>query len=159
MKSYFKWFILTHILILIVVACSVFYFGISQVIVILLFIVLIEYLIYYLDSKYLPKRQARLNEKLVSTFNAERLSEGVVKFRLNAFDLFAKVEVDYKRGFQFANVETISFHIPAHQLERLTKKPASGFVEGKVGAVPTLLIYQTDGNGLEEARHELENML
>jgi general stress protein CsbA len=157
MKGYFTKFFILYFLIILGVGLAQFAeisFRTDIALVLLLLLVF-----HSLDAKYPAVRRAALAAKLDGIFSTEAVSEGVVRFRLNAFDLFASVELDYKKGFQFANVETISFHIPADQLERLAKKPDYVFLAGKVGAIPTFIIHQTDGNGLVEARNELENML
>ena len=122
-------------------------------------LLLIALVLYWLDATYLAVRRAKLAAKLNELFSTTVVTEDVVSFRFNSFDIYARIAVDYKKGFQFANVETISFHIPAEQYQSLPTRPAAAPVRGEVGTVPTLLIFQTKGTGLEEARDKLKKLL
>ena len=112
-----------------------------------------------LDVKYLPKRKTELANKLIEIFQAEPISEGVMKFKIEAFDLFAEILVDYKLGLQLANVETVRFHIPRNQIDQLPTKPGFELKENKIDGIQTYNVYETDGMGLKLAKEELEKML
>lgn len=159
MESYFKRFFIGHLLVLIIVACTVVYFGKLQVIVILLFVGLIEFLFYYLDAKYLPKRRAELTNELIETFKAEPFSEGVLKFKMGTIDFFFKVEIDFKLGLQFSNIETVKFYIPKTQIKQLSTKPELELMEDKINGIQTLNFYQTSGSELKLGKENLEKMI
>ncbi|RDV13821.1 hypothetical protein DXT99_17475 [Pontibacter diazotrophicus] len=158
MESYFRRFFIGHLLVLIIVACTIFYFGKSKLIATLLFVGLIEFLLYYLDAKYLPKRRAELTNELIELFKAEPFSEGVLKFRMGAIDFFVTVEVDFKKGLQLANIETVEFHIPKAQSKYLSTEPELEFREDKIAGIQTYNFYQTSGEGLKLAKENLEQM-
>ena len=159
MEDYLKRFFVGHFLILVIVAFVIFFFGASQLIAILLFVGFMEFLFYYLDSKYLPKRRVELTNELIETFKAEPFSEGVLKFKIETIVFFAKIEVDFKLGLQGANVETIRFHIPRTQVDRLSPKPGFKLREDKIDGIQTYYIYQTNGSGLNLAKENLEKMI
>ena len=158
MESYFKRFFIGYYLIAIVVGIS-FYVGLLSLGVIIVGVLLFEFLIYFLDAKYLPKRKTELANRLIEIFNAEPFSKGVMKFQMEAFDLFAEIEVDYKLGLQLANVETVRFHIRRNQIDRLPTKPGFELKENKIDGIQTYNVYETDGMGLKLAKEELEKML
>ncbi len=159
MEGYLKRFFVGHLLALIMIACAIFYFGISQVFPVLLFIGFIECLFYYLDTKYLPKRKAALTNKLIDTFQAEPLSEGVLKFKLDTIDFFVKIKIDFKQGLQLANIETIKFHIPRTQINKLSLKDKHNLSEDTINEVQTYCIYKTDGSELSHAKEALRKLI
>lgn len=159
MESYYRKFFVGHLLALLIVACTIIYFGKSEAIAILLFVSLMECLFFYLDIKYLPQRRAEIASKLNKIFKAKEVKGGVMKFKINAFDLFAKVEIDLKQNLQFANAEAISFYVPEHQMDHLSPKPGFTFVKDNIEGEQTYRVYQTDGKGLEEAKEKLKSML
>ena len=159
MEAYFKRFFIGHLLILVIVAFAILFFGGSRVIAILLFAGLIEFLFYYLNTKYLPKRKTEIINELIDTFKAEPFSEGVLKFKMNAIDFFVKVEIDFKQGLQLANIETVRFHIPITQIDQLTIKPGRELREDIIDGIQTYDIYQTNGSGLRSAKEDFEKMI
>jgi len=159
MEGYLKRFFVGHLLALIMIACAIFYFGIAQIFPVLLFIGFIEGLFYYLDTKYLPKRKAALTNKLIDTFQAEPLSVGVLKFKLDTIDFFVKIKVDFKQGLQLANIETINFHVPKTQINKFSIKHKHNLLEDTINGIQTYGIYQTNGSGLSLAKEELEKLI
>ncbi len=159
MEVYFKRFFIGHLLILVIVAFAVLFLGGLRLIAILLFVGLIEFLFYYLDTKYLPKRRAELTNELIEIFKAEPLSEGILKFKIRTIDFFVKIEIDFKQGLQIANVETIQFHVPRTQIDRLSAKPEFELMEDKIDGTQTYDVYQTNGPGLKLAKEDLEKMI
>ena len=159
MEAYFKRFFIGHLLILVIVAFAILFLGGSRLIAILLLVGLIEFLFYYLDTKYLPKRRTEITNELVETFKAEPFSEGVLKFKMDTIDFFVKVEIDFKQGLQLANIETVSFHIPITQLDQVSVKPGYELMEDKINGIQTYDIYQTNGSGLRFAKEGLEKMI
>ena len=157
MVGYFKRFFIGHFLILIIAVCISFYIGPSGLVAI--FVLLFEFLIYFLDLKYLSKRKTELANKLIEIFKAEPVSEGVMKFNIDTFDLYAEIEVDFKLGLQIANVETVRFHIPRNQIDRLSTKPGLELKEDKINGIQTYNVYQTHGMGLKLAKEKLEKMI
>jgi len=117
-----------------------------------------ELLFYYLDSKYLPKKRAELMRALVETFQAKPFSEGVVKFKIKTIDLFARIELDFP-DLYLANVETIGFHIPRNQVDRLSEKPVSELKEDKIDGIETYRFYETIESELKLAKENLEKMI
>ncbi len=158
MESYFKRFFIWHFLILITGVFISSFTG-QPLITVFAFVILLELLLYFLDAKYLPKRKTELANKLIEIFKAEPFSKGVLKFKIGAFDLFAEIEVDFKLGFQIANVETVRFHIPRNQIDRLATKPGFELKEDKIDGIQTYNMYQTDGMGLKRAKEKLEKMI
>lgn len=158
MKGYSKRFFIGHIFILFIVSLCL-YAGLSLA-AFIIGILLFETLIYFLDVKYIPRRKAELANKLIAVFKAEPNPKGVVKFKLNTFDFFVNIAVDYKVGLsQIANVETISFHIPRYQVDRLLAKPRFEWKKDEMNGVQTYNVHQTDGSGLKLAKEKLEKML
>ena len=154
-----KRFFVGHFLILVVAVGIGLYIGIS-LITILIFVLLLELLIYFLDVKYLPKRKTELANKLIELFKAEPVSEGVLRFKIDTFDFYVETEVDFKLGIaQIANAETVKFHIPKNQIDRLSIKPGFVLKEDKVNEIQTYNVYQSDGQGLIPAKEELEKMI
>ncbi len=113
----------------------------------------------FILAKHLPKRRDELTNELIQTFNAEPFSAGVMKFKIGKIDFFAEIVVDFKLGFQIANVETIKFHIPRTQIEQLSKKPEFVLIEDNIDEIQTYNIYQTSGSGLKLAKGKLEKMI
>jgi hypothetical protein len=159
MEGYFKRFFTGHLLILMIVACAILYFDKSQAIAILLFVSLIEFLFYYLDAIYLPKRRAKLTDELIEIFNAEPFSEGVLKFKLGTIDFFVKIKIDFKQGLQLANFEAVSFHVPRTQINKISVRHKLNLLEDKINGIQTYDIYQTNGSGLNHAKEELEKII
>jgi hypothetical protein len=158
MGEYFKRFFIGNLLILVIVAFAIFYFGGSQIIAILLFVVLIEFLFYYLDSKYLPERKARITNELIKTFKAKPFSDGILKFKIESNDFFAETIVDFKLGLQIANIETIKFHLPRNQVNQLSIPPEFELVEDEIDGIKTYGVYQTNRAGLKLAQEKLREM-
>ncbi|MGM0582711.1 MAG: hypothetical protein ACQETL_18685 [Bacteroidota bacterium] len=159
MEAYFKRFFIGHLLILVIVAFAILFLEGSRLIPILLFVGLIEFLFYYLDTKYLPKRRTEITNELVETFKAEPFSEGVLKFKMDTIDFFVKVEIDFKQGLQLANIETVRFHIPITQIDQLSVKLGHELMEDKINGIQTYDIYQTNSSGLRFAKEDLEKMI
>ena len=158
MEGYFNRFFIGYFLILIVIAIG-FYVGLSLV-AIIIGALLFEVLFYLLDLKFLSKRKTELANRLINIFNAEPISKGLVKFKVETFDLFAEIEVDFKLGItQLANFEDISFHIPRYQIDQLAVKPRLELKEAEIDGVQTYVLHQTDGVGLNFAKEKLEKIL
>ena len=158
MEDYFKRFFIGHFLILVIVALAITYSGGSRLIAILLVVGLIEFLFYYLDSKYLSKRKAEITNELMKTFGAEPFSEGIMKFKIGPIDFFVETEVDFKLGLQLANIETIKFHLPRNQVDQLSTTPEFELVEDEIDGIKTYGVYQTDIAGLKLAKEKLKEM-
>ena len=82
-----------------------------------------------------------------------------MKFKINKIDFFAEIIVDFKLGFQIANVETIRFHIPRTQINRLSTKPGFELTEDKINGIQTYDVYETNGLDLKLAKNKLEKMI
>ena len=67
--------------------------------------------------------------------------------------------VDFKLSFQISNVETVRFHIPRPQINRLSTKPGFELMEDKINGIQTYDVYQTNGSGLKLAKEKLEKMI
>lgn len=159
MESYLKRFFIGYFLILVVAVGIGQYMGISLITIIVV-VLLLELLIYFLDAKYLPKRKTELAKKIIEIFNAEPVSEGVLRFKFDTFDFYAETEVDFRPVIVLiANVETVKFHIPKSQIDRLPISPGFELKEDKVNGIQTYSVYQSDGNGLLFAKEKLERMI
>lgn len=134
-----------------------FYFGISLVAIITGFVFL-ELLIYYLDSNYIPKRKTELTNELIKVFKADIVSESVMKFKIGPIDVFAEIAVDFKRGLQIASIETITFHIPRSEKDKLSISDYD-FKEDTLDGIASYNIYQTDGSGLDLAKEKLKKIV
>ena len=159
MADFFKKFIIGHFLILVIVALAIMYFGGSQLIAIFLFAGLIESLFYYLDVKFIPKRKAEIADKLIKTFGAEQLLEGIIKFNIGSIEFYAEAAVDFKLGLQLANFETVRFHVARNQIDRLSTISGFELKENKIYKIETYIVYETDVVGLRRAKEKLEKMI
>lgn len=159
MVDFFKRFFIGHFLILVIVALAIMYFGGSELIAIFLVAVLIESLFYFLDVKFLPKRKAEIANKLIKTFGAEQLLEGIIKFKIGSIEFYAETVVDFKLGLQLANFETVRFHVARNQIDQLSTISGFELKENSIDKIQTYVVYETDVEGLKLAQEKLEKMI
>ncbi len=159
MEAYLKQFFIGHLLILVIIALAIHFFGGSQIIAVLLLVGLIEFLFYYLNTKYFPKRRTEITNELIETFKAEPFSKGVLKFKMDSIDFFVKIEIDFKRGLQFANTETIGFYLPTTQIDQLPERPKHKLAEDKIDGIQTYEIYKINGSELGLAKERLKDII
>ena len=155
MEDYFKYFFIGYFLTLIIVVSIISYFG-QSLIAMIIGVLMFGSIILFLDVKYLPKRKTELANKLIEVFKAERVSEGVMKFKIGPLDFYAEIMVDFKLAIsQIANFEIVKFHVPRNLVDQLSIKPRFKLKEDKINEIPTYYVYQTDGTGLKLAKKKI----
>ena len=122
-------------------------------------VVLFVFLIYSSENANPLRRRAEIVKILIDIFNAEPVSKNIMKFKIKTFDFFIEINIDFKQAFQLANVETINFHIPKDQFERVSTKPGIALHQNKINGIQTYLVYQTHGDGLTYAKKKLEEII
>jgi len=122
-------------------------------------VILFVFVIYSLDNANPQQKETEAVKSLIYLFKAEPVLKNLMRFKIETFDFYTEINIDFKQAFQFANVETINFHIPKDQFNRLSKKPEIALRENKINGIQTYLVYQTNVNGLKLAKEKLEEMI
>jgi hypothetical protein len=122
-------------------------------------VILFVYLIYSLDNANPLQKKTEIINRLIDLFKAQPVTKDVMKFKINTFDFYTEIKVDFKQAFQLANVETINFHIPIDQFDRISSKPEMALRENEINGILTYIIYQANSDGLNLAKEKLEEMI
>lgn len=133
--------------------------GLLITIILTVGVILFVFLVYSLDHANPLQKKTEIVNKLMDLFKAEPVSKDVMKFKMETFDILTEIKVDFKQAFQLANVETIDFHIPIKQFDRLSRKPEMALRENEINGIQTYIIYRTDSDGLNLAKEKLEEMI
>lgn len=119
---------------------------------------MLGFFFYILEVKYLPRRKIKLTKKLMKVFNAEPVSDEIMRFKVGGIDFYTEVEFDLRIS-QHAAFEMIRFHIPRHQIDRLPEKPEFKYKEDNCNGIQTYNVYQTNGMGLKLAKRRFEKRI
>lgn len=122
-------------------------------------VILFVYLIYSLDHANPLQKKTEIVNRLIDLFKAQPVTKDVMKFKIDTFDFYTEIKVDFRQAFQLANVETINFHIPIDQFDRIYSKPEMALRENEINGILTYIIYQTNSDGLNLAKEKLEEMI
>ena len=158
MGNYFKWTFIWLFLLIIIVGGIIRFMG-GLPLGMFVFVVGLVILFYFLNKEHTTKRKTEIVNILIDILKAEPVLKNVMKFKIETFYFYTEIIIDFKRGFQLANVEIINFHIPKDQFDRLSTKPEIVISENKINEIQTYIVYQTNGDGLKLAKKKLEEMI
>jgi len=86
-------------------------------------VILFVYLIYSLDNANPLQKKTEIINRLIDLFKAQPVTKDVMKFKINTFDFYTEIKVDFKQAFQqtrpgFFHVagDPVALHIDGNHL-------------------------------------------
>ena len=120
--------------------------------------VLLGLTFYFTETKYIPWRKKRIQNKLTTIFNARPIADNLAEFKIGGLTFIVHIEFRLKMS-RYGNSEIVSFHIPRQLVDRLPLKPSFKYEEDTCNDIKTYRVYQTNGFGLKIAERRFNEKL
>lgn len=120
--------------------------------------VLIGLTFYLVETKYIPWRSKRIQNKLASIFDAKPIADNLAEFNMHGITFLVLIEFQLSIS-KYGNAEIVSFHIPRQQADRMLVKPKFKYILDTCNDIPTYRVYQTNGFGLALAKRRFDKKI
>jgi hypothetical protein len=107
--------------------------------------------LWLIDIYYAPKRQAKLYQKLLQTFDGKRVTDDTLHFHVNGIDFFVQISVKIEIS-QTGGFEKIAFYVPQNQMDVLQTKPKFTYKPQVINGMPCYKVYETNGWGISMSK-------
>ncbi|MDB5252455.1 MAG: hypothetical protein JWP27_1624 [Flaviaesturariibacter sp.] len=161
MKIFLKWFLGSFLLLTILLIPSFFEEQtknphlVDGLIVLLIGSALLAGLFYFLEVRFLPRRKAKLLNRLIELFSAVPISDQVVRFKVAHVDVYVETHFLLHLSPHGTYVETIRFHAPRTQIDSLRQRSRFRLTNSRCAGMDTYQLLERTPNGLLKARDEL----
>lgn len=113
-------------------------------------------LFYYLQVRFIPKRKEKLMSRIVDLFGAYPVDETTTRFNIGNLTIYTSINIQLLLSEHHGYTETIQFHVPRQQIDRLPTKPSFKLIKDDWNGVQTYLVYEASNLRLKKAKRKLE---